>query len=185
MASTGAWCRPERLPFHDRLTRSMAWIAPAGTASTASASSRSIGATSYAVNWKRDRTGHANFVYVGGQGEAALRTIVERSDATAITNVYRRERFIDARQLSVAGQPAARGDAALKELAAVETMDCQPISETWKATTGTTWDLGDKVTVDIYPTGGRHFTMTAVVMAVDVSVNMDGVEQAVPLLEAV
>jgi hypothetical protein len=134
--------------------------------------------------WANDRSHHANYVYVGGQGEGAARTIVERSDATAITNLYRRERFIDARQLSVTASLQARGDAALQELAVREGMDIKPISTTWKATDGTTWDLGDAVTIDIYPDGGRQFTCDAIVTAVDVTVSADGVETVVPVLEA-
>jgi len=137
------------------------------------------------ASWVKDRTGHANYVYVGGQGEGTARTIIERSDSGAVTAIYRRERFIDARQLSATASLQARGDAALNELAVKETMDCRPIVETWKATSGTTWDLGDKVTVDIYPDGGREFTMTAVVAAIDVTIDKTGIETVVPILEAV
>jgi len=134
--------------------------------------------------YTKDATAHFNYVYVGGQGEGTDRAIVERSTAGDITTYKRRERFIDARQLSVTASLQERGDAALTELQAIESMNVLPTTETWKASSGTTWDLGDQVTVYVHEYG-RDFSYDGKIVGLDVTLTSGELEKAVPILEAV
>jgi hypothetical protein len=136
------------------------------------------------LDWAHDRSTHANYIYVGGQGEGAERTIVERTDATASAALLRREQFVDARQMTVTASLQARGDAALQEFSAIDSMTLRPATGTWKATTGTHWDLGDKVTAEI--TTYRTFSVEPVITGIDVTLSMGTggvVEMVTPIME--
>jgi len=137
------------------------------------------------MTWTKDVLSHRNYVYAGGSGEGINRTIVERSTAGDITAYKRREQFIDARQLTVTADLNTRGDAALNDAKAIITMDALPRPELWQATSGATFDLGDKITVQSkrYTT----FSFNGKVIALDVTVTPAGtnVNEAVkPTLEA-
>jgi hypothetical protein len=136
------------------------------------------------IAWQKDRTAHRNHVYVGGSGEGTSRRVREVEDATSVAALLRREEFVDESQVSSNAGLDARGAASLREMIVSETMDVDPVLGSWKATTGTTWDLGDCVDVDIYPDGGRHFTTLAVITGIDVTVTPDGTESVKPILEA-
>jgi len=58
-----------------------------------------------------------NYIYVGGQGEEAARTIVQRSNTARIgaSKWNRRELFVDSRQNELTASLNAEGDAALDE----------------------------------------------------------------------
>jgi len=132
------------------------------------------------MSYALDTSEHYNYAYVGGQGEEEDRTIVERSDATAISNYGRRERFVDARDLSVTSSLQDRGDAWLVEHEVLEALSCKPKPGGWKSD----WDLGDHVTVqaDRY---GRTFTQDAEIYAVAVEIFANGVEHVTPEMRAV
>lgn len=133
------------------------------------------------VDYTSDIIELVNYVYVGGQGEGTARNIVERSDTASIAAYGRREAFVDARHLSLTSSLQAYGDAALQEKAAIEAMSVKPIAETWKASSGTTWDLGDKVTV--LARRWREFSYNGKIVAVEVRVDRDGIETITPSLE--
>lgn len=140
------------------------------------------------ASWYDDRLSLANYIYVGGQGEGSDRTIVERSNATSIAACYRRERFADARQMTLTASLQNRGDAALAEMATQKGLDAVPLSSTWKATSGTTWDLGDKVSVFLRPDyggGWRDFSAEAVIKAIAVTVEPEAGETVRPELAGV
>lgn len=132
------------------------------------------------VQYTLDLMGHANHVYVAGQGEGVNRQVVEAADAAAIAAYGRREEFADARQLSLTSSLLERGAQALADYAPVEEMTITPRVGTWKAA----WDLGDLVT--LY---ANRYNITcsvdALVQAVEVTVGADGVERATPELTAV
>jgi hypothetical protein len=130
-----------------------------------------------AMSYCKDLLAHYNYVYVAGQGEGSDRTVVERSTAADITAYKRRERLVEARQMSLAASLQAKGDGALAAMRPVEEMTVTPRVGTWKVL----WDLGDYVT--IYANRyGRTFSMDAEIMAVNVGIGKDGVERAVPEL---
>lgn len=136
----------------------------------------------HAAEWYEDRLEAANYTYVAGQGQEEDRTIVERSDATSIAALLRRETFIDARQLTLVASLQARGDAALKDMRPLEGMDAQPVFGTWK----TTWNLGDKITIFLRPDyggGWRDFRFDPVITGVDVTLTSEQLETAVPIME--
>lgn len=135
------------------------------------------------ARYVKDALAHVNYVYVGGQGEGAARTITERSTPGDITLYGRREAFADARDTAVAAELQARGDAALLEAEVVVSGTVQPIASTWKATAGTTWDLGDLMTIFV-KRWGRSFAYDGKAVAIDVEVNEDGTETVTPVLEA-
>ena len=131
-----------------------------------------------------DAIDHVNFVYVAGQGEAENRAVVERSTAGDIATYGRCEGFSDARHLSLTASLEAYGDKVLADKQPAQSMSVQPQDATWRATSGTTWDLGDLVTAYARE-WGRTFSMDAKVVAVTVSVTPDHLEKVLPVLEAV
>jgi hypothetical protein len=136
------------------------------------------------MTYALDLLAHYNYWYVGGQGEGEDRAIVERSDAGYIASYKRRERFRDARRLQLTASLEAEGDEAIEEARPLETMTVQPKSGIWKATSGTTYDLGDLVTCYAHR-WGRTFSLNAKITAVKVEVTPDELEIVTPTLEAV
>ena len=131
------------------------------------------------MEYARDATEHANYLYVAGQGEGADRTVRERSTAADIATWGRCEAFADARQLSLAASLDAYGDGQLRARKPNETMNVVPRTGTWKIL----WDLGDLVTV--YDRAwGRTFEYDAKIMAVTITITPSNLEQAKPTLEA-
>ncbi len=137
------------------------------------------------MEWLFDALEMANYIYCGGQGEGVNRNVQERTTAGSVTAYWRREKFVEARQLSVTAAIQARGDAALAESAYITTMNAQPLATTWKAASGTTWDLGDKVT--ILSKQYRTFSYNGKATGIDVTVTPSGdevIEVVKPSLEA-
>lgn len=131
-----------------------------------------------AVHYNKSLLAHRNYVYVGGQGEMADRTIVERSTAGDITAYKRRETFHDATRLTATASLQAEGDSKLVEWRAEEYLEVTPLATAWP----TNYDLGDVVTVAANRYG-RTFTSNAQVMALNVEVTAEGDEQVTPELE--
>ncbi len=123
---------------------------------------------------------HYNYLYVAGQGEGVDRTVVERSNATAISAYGRRERLVDARHLSLTASLEARGDQALQEYAVIEDMTALPERDSWKVS----WDLGDYVTISANRYG-RTFSEDVEITAVNVEVSQEGVEHVRPELTTI
>ena len=124
---------------------------------------------------------HRNDVYVLGQGEAADRTVKQVSDAGNITAWKRREAAIDARQMELEASLTARGTAELSYRAPAETAGVMPVTGTWLASSGTTWGLGDIVTV--IDKSYRDFEMEAKIVGVDVTITPGALEQVRPILD--
>lgn len=124
---------------------------------------------------------HRNYVYALGQGEYAARAVREVDDAAAVALWKRREVVIDARQLDTDAKLDDRGDAELAKLVVAETAKVTPLAGQWLATTGTTWALGDKVT--LMDKSYRTFLMNATIIGVDVTVNSASLEQVMPILD--
>ena len=95
-------------------------------------------------NYKRvkDSLAEKTVAYVGGQGEGAARTIVE-VESTGYTR--RKEKFVDARDLSNTSELTERGQQALSELAAINSYEFDVLERQYAYETD--WDLGDFVTV--------------------------------------
>ena len=68
-----------------------------------------------------------NYAIVGGQGEGALRTIVETGGSE--TGVDLIVNFVDARDINVTAELTARGDAKISENSSVESFECTIISD--------------------------------------------------------
>ena len=136
------------------------------------------------MDYTQDLIAHRNHVYVGGQGEGADRTIVEVENASWVSAYLRRETFADARHLSNTDSLNQYGTGVLQQHRPSITMTAKPLEGTWKASSGTTWDLGDLVTV-YARLHGREMQMDGQVKAVTIEVSPDGLETATPELEAV
>lgn len=121
----------------------------------------------------------ANYVYVAGQGEAELRTIRERSDATSIAETPwgRRESFYDQRQLSVNASLDAAGDRFLAENAKVTEFAFRAIEQN-SCRYGVHWDLGDLVTARY-----RTYQFDIRVVQVNVSLTRDQGEVITPTIQ--
>ncbi len=130
------------------------------------------------VRYVKSVLAHHNYVYVGGQGEAADRNIVERSTSADITAYKRREIFHDATRLTLTASLQAEGDAKLKEWQPEEYLEIRPAASAWP----TTYGLGDIVTVAANRYG-RTFSMDAQVTALNIEVTAEGEEQVTPQLE--
>lgn len=108
-----------------------------------------------------------NYVYVGGQGEEALREIVERSDATRIaaSKWNRREVFRDARNTSTTAGLESEGDSTLGELKPKQILAGKLI-DTPYIRYGIEYGFGDILTVEAF---GFHVDchVTSVAMQYD------------------
>ncbi len=95
-----------------------------------------------------DYTNEANYVYGGGQGEGADRTISEQSDTTRIgASVWnRRERFADARNEATANGVANKAEEVLNESKPFKRFT-GTLLDTPQARYGVDWFFGDKVEV--------------------------------------
>lgn len=91
----------------------------------------------------------ANYFYVGGQGEGAARTILERPDSSSIATWGRIEgEFVDRRDTTDNTVLAQAGDEALVEGQEKATLSVTPI-ETPTSRYGEHYSLGDKVSVQL------------------------------------
>lgn len=136
------------------------------------------------LKYVRDATAMVNAVYVGGQGEGTNRAVVLRTDTTSIATWKRREAFADARHLTLTSSLQAYGDAELVERAVEESMDGKPALDSWRSANAPTWDLGDLITLYVRA-WGRELTADAKIVAVNVSITPDGLEQVRPELQIV
>lgn len=134
-------------------------------------------------SWVSDALGHYNYMYVAGQGAGVDRNVVERYNSGHIATYKRRERLVDARQLSLTSSLEARGDAEIAALAVIKTATVKPRAEFWQATSGTTFDLGDKVTIYVHR-HGSCWSYDGKIIALTVEVAEDGTETVTPDLEA-
>lgn len=121
-----------------------------------------------------------NYVYVGGQGEGADRTIVERSEDTTISNSPwgRREMFRDARHLSASASLEEYGDLSLSEKQALTEFDFKAL-ETPSCRYGVHFDLGDIVTARY-----RDYIFDLRISAVHVIVSRTSGETIMPTFTA-
>ncbi len=122
-----------------------------------------------------------NDIYVGGQGEGADRNIQQRTNADSISAYGRCEGFADARHLSLTESLQNYGDAKLKELAPIRSLVAEPEYGTWRAASGTTWDIGDLITIR-RTHWGRTYTLNAKVIGITVTLSAENVETAIPEL---
>ncbi len=129
-----------------------------------------------AMSYRRDLRDHRNYVYTGGAGEGRDQIMSERSDAGAIAAFRRRELWNPATQYVTVSGCDAEGDRALAEHAVSEEMAIVPAPGV--VTPG---NLGDQVTV-FERRYGRAFEYTAIITAIDVTVEEDGVESIRPEL---
>ena len=120
-----------------------------------------------------------NYIYAGGQGDAAERLVVEVSDATriAVSQWGRREAFANATSdKTVAALTGAGNDALSKSRPTVRFSGT--LIDSPEARYGVHWGLGDKVTASFR---GQQFDV--IVRAVQVSVNQAGKENVMAKLE--
>jgi hypothetical protein len=122
-----------------------------------------------------DHSNEANYIYVGGQSEAADRKIVERSDTARIgaSPWNRCERFIQATNEKTTAALQARGDAALEEYRPRIRFQGELLSVPGTLY-GTDWAFGDRVTA-VY----RGVQIDGTADRVRVRLRPDGSEQVV------
>ena len=130
------------------------------------------------IAYKKDLSAHFNHMYMGGAGEGQNQLMVERADATYVSDNKRRELWVPATSyISTAGLQA-EGDRVIEERRPFEIMDITPA-----VSAITPSNLGDKVTV-FARRYDRSFEFDAIIMAINFAVTPDGVERAVPELVA-
>lgn len=129
--------------------------------------------------WWEDGLAVYNYAYVGGQGEGLERNVRTLSDTNSITENGRRERFVDARDLSSDASLDLRGYEYLTEHgAAIEGVQVK-VLDVEGTEWGTHWDLGDLVRA--YDPEWE-VTHEAKIVAVDVTVKPGQGEIAQPII---
>lgn len=116
------------------------------------------------------------YVYGGGDGEGALRTIVEGQDPAEIVAWGRIERLVDARQQDDGPEVSQQIATALAENSEKLTLDITPI-DTPNLKYGTHYQLGDKVTVVL-----DGVLVSDLVRQVEISLTADGPQKLTPVL---
>lgn len=102
------------------------------------------------IGYKKTRLNSKNVAYVGGQGEAELRTVQEvAKDGNTYSDVQRREFFVDARDLDSTDKLTQRGNERLEELGEEEILEFENLN-TGPFEFETDFNIGDIVTVK-YP----------------------------------
>lgn len=102
------------------------------------------------IGYKKTKINSKNVVYVGGQGEAELRTVQKvTKDAGTYTNLDRREFFIDARDADTTDKLNQRGNEQLTEIGEEETIEFENLNS-GPFSFETDYNIGDIVTVK-YP----------------------------------
>ena len=102
------------------------------------------------LGYKQSKITSKTVSYIGGQGEAELRTIQEVAlDGLTYSETERREFFIDARDLDTTDKLIQRGNERLVELGVEEVMEFENLN-TGPFEFETDFNMGDIVTV-IYP----------------------------------
>jgi hypothetical protein len=89
-----------------------------------------------------------NFVYIGGPGDGAARTLQSVPTSSIPTGWTRRETFVDASECTTAAERTAKGNQVLAERAATQTLDFTFDQTAQTFVLGTDFNLGDTVVVD-------------------------------------
>ena len=119
-----------------------------------------------------------NYVYAMGQGEGALREVVEREDVASISAWGRRELAVDARHLEATAKLEQRGDEELARRTVDKVLTLEAMSVPG-CRYGVDWDLGDLVTGEI---AGQ--SLDAKIAAVTVKVESGGPEEIRAVIES-
>jgi len=102
------------------------------------------------IGYKKTRIDSKTVAYVGGQGEAELRTVQKvTKDGLTYTNLDRREFFVDARDLDTTDKLTQRGNEKLVELGEEEVIEFENLP-TGPFEFETDFNVGDIITVK-YP----------------------------------
>ena len=126
------------------------------------------------MSYKRDLTDHFNYVYMAGAGEGQYQLVEEVTDAAAVAAYKRRELWSTQGNYSTATELQDEGGRVIQQRKVAEVMAITPASGGL-----TLSNLGDKVTV-FERRYGRTFEYSAIITAIDVEVDRDGVEQMTP-----
>lgn len=89
-----------------------------------------------------------NFVYIGGPGDGAARTLESVPTTSIPTGWTRKETFCDASECTLADERTAKGNQVLAERAATQTLDFVFDQNSQTFVLGTDFNLGDTVVVD-------------------------------------
>lgn len=130
------------------------------------------------MSYKRDLIEHYNYVYMGGAGEGKDQLMEEVADTAAVTAWRRRELWQPATNYTTAAGLQAEGQRVLAEHKPVELMEVQPVVGTLSPA-----NLGDLCTV-FERRYGRVFRFDAMITAMSIKVDKDGVERITPELIA-
>jgi len=119
-----------------------------------------------------DYTAEANYVYGGGQGEEANRTISEQSDLPRIgLSVWnRREKFADARNETTANGVANKAEAVLNDNKPLKRFT-GTLLDTPQSRYGVDWFFGDKVEVSY-----RGIQFQGIIKALKIKLDREGNE---------
>ena len=132
------------------------------------------------IRYNKDTLDHYNHIYVLGQGEGADQTVVEREAKEDVAAYLRREKVISATAYEDSVALEYVGDMELRKHGLLEGLEVKPRATTYL----NPWDVSDLVTIKI----SRHgwtYTTDAKIMAVNVKVGPDNVEQVEPQMKAI
>lgn len=110
-----------------------------------------------------------NFVYIGGPGDGAARTLESLPASSIPTGWTRRETFIDATECVLEDERTAKGNQVLVEKAATQTLDFTFDQQSQSFILGTDFTLGDTVVVDFPDVATMTSRITSITEKYDVS----------------
>lgn len=141
--------------------------------------SKELGNLSFA-HYEEDHTGEANYVYAGGQGSGASRTIQEVSDDDRINaSIWnRRELFANASGASTAAGVTGAGNERLNEKRPRKMLHAD-LLDTDETKFQRDWDAGDYVSVRAF-----NRTFDEIIRVVSVKVEQNGAEKISARFEA-
>lgn len=116
------------------------------------------------------------YVYGGGDGEGAARTVVEGQDTSGVATWGRIEKLVDARQQEDGPEVSQQIDTALAENSEKLSLDITPI-DTTNLKYGTHYQLGDKVSVVV-----DGVIVTDLVRQVEIALTASGPQKLTPVL---
>lgn len=131
------------------------------------------------MSYRKDLSNHYNTIYVAGPGEGKDQMVVERQNASYVSAYKRRERWVSASNYSTVAGLQGVGDQEIEAHKPVEVMHVVPSVGGLSPA-----NLGDKVTI-FARRYGRSFRMDAVITALEIEVNEDGIEHVAPEMERV
>ena len=110
-----------------------------------------------------------NFVYIGGPGDGATRTLESLPASGIPTGWTRRETFVDATECTAADERTAKGNQVLAERSATQTLDF--VFNQWSQlfVLGRDFNLGDIVVVDFPDVATMTSRITSITERYDVS----------------